>query len=179
MSLAILMYLVKIPFIILLHLTISLLKREVQNSLVGWLLSDFGGGLTLRMIDGGTWADLTSGFDLAVGQDYYLAAAFHLGAGNYAHYVSSRGAIIGLTRAMARELGQFNINVNSIAPGGTQCENADEARIKFCQEPIGRRSIKRVEYPEDLTEGTYSFLTAEMMEHEAGKYTVEVAIRIF
>jgi NAD(P)-dependent dehydrogenase (short-subunit alcohol dehydrogenase family) len=39
------------------------------------------------------------------------------GRPNYAHYVSSKAGIIGLSRAMARELGSRNIRVNSIMPG--------------------------------------------------------------
>ena len=36
---------------------------------------------------------------------------------NYIHYVTSKGAIIAMTRAMARELGDWNICVNTVTPG--------------------------------------------------------------
>lgn len=42
---------------------------------------------------------------------------FFLGADEFAHYVSSKGAVVGLTRALARECGPEGIRVNSIAPG--------------------------------------------------------------
>ncbi|MFQ5539755.1 MAG: SDR family NAD(P)-dependent oxidoreductase, partial [Candidatus Binatia bacterium] len=41
---------------------------------------------------------------------------------NYIHYVSSKGAVISMTRAMAREVGQYGICVNSVAPGFTLTE---------------------------------------------------------
>ena len=97
------------------------------------------------------------------------SAVFHLGMGNYAHYVASRGAIIGLTRSMARELGEFNINVNSIAPGATLSEeDPDEARVEFCKLSIPRRSIKRIEYPEDLV-GTLIFLASNDSDFITGQ----------
>ena len=42
------------------------------------------------------------------------------------HYVASKGAVMALTRSMARELGDFNINVNSIAPGFTHSAGGDK-----------------------------------------------------
>lgn len=97
------------------------------------------------------------------------SAAFHLGMGNYAHYVASRGAVIGLTRAMARELGKFKINVNCIAPGATLSEEKpDGARIEFCKLSIPRRSIKRIEYPEDIV-GTLIFLASSDSDFITGQ----------
>lgn len=40
------------------------------------------------------------------------------GAAMFAHYVTSKGAVMGLTRALARELGEFNIRVNTLSPTG-------------------------------------------------------------
>ncbi len=42
------------------------------------------------------------------------------------HYIASKGAVMALTRGMARELGDYGINVNSIAPGFTHSEGGDE-----------------------------------------------------
>lgn len=41
----------------------------------------------------------------------------HMGAPGFAHYVASKAAVIGLTRALARELGSHNVTVNAVAPG--------------------------------------------------------------
>ena len=46
-----------------------------------------------------------------------------LGGPGLAHYVSSKGAIIALTRSIARELGEDDIMVNCVAPGFTESED--------------------------------------------------------
>src|SRR6266851_1306347 len=51
------------------------------------------------------------------------SVTFHLGTGNMAHYVASKGAVIGLTRALSRELGAHNIQVNCVTPGAIQTES--------------------------------------------------------
>jgi 3-oxoacyl-[acyl-carrier protein] reductase len=94
---------------------------------------------------------------------------FHVGAPNFLHYVASRGAIIALTRSMARELGDYKINVNGIAPGATLSEeNPSEARTEFCKLAIPRRCIKRIEYPEDLV-GTLVFLASDDSDFISGQ----------
>jgi len=69
------------------------------------------------------------------------------------HYVSSKGAVIAFTRALARELGNYGICVNCIAPGLTMSE-AIAASTQFTEEGktlnITSRAIKREEVPEDL-----------------------------
>jgi 3-oxoacyl-[acyl-carrier protein] reductase len=45
-----------------------------------------------------------------------------LGIKNYLHYVTSKSALIGMTNAMARELGADGITVNAVQPGGTFTE---------------------------------------------------------
>jgi NAD(P)-dependent dehydrogenase (short-subunit alcohol dehydrogenase family) len=48
-----------------------------------------------------------------------LRTANQFGSVNLIHYVTSKAGVIGFTRSLARELGEFNINVNCIAPGLT------------------------------------------------------------
>lgn len=50
------------------------------------------------------------------------SVTFWSGTGNYVHYVASKGAIIGFTRALAREVGPDNITVNCITPGAVLTE---------------------------------------------------------
>lgn len=44
------------------------------------------------------------------------------GSVNLSHYVASKGAVVGLTRALARELGPANVRINAISPGFTETE---------------------------------------------------------
>jgi NAD(P)-dependent dehydrogenase (short-subunit alcohol dehydrogenase family) len=79
----------------------------------------------------------------------------------FLHYVSSKGAVIALTRALAREVGGDGINVNAITPGLTI---ADEQQKKMLSEEYlaprrQARAIKRDQYPEDLV-GAVVFLAS-------------------
>jgi len=97
------------------------------------------------------------------------STASYVGSPNFLHYVATRGAITGMTRAMARELGEFNINVNSIAPGATVSEeNPDPARVEFCKQAIPRRAIKRLEVASDLV-GALIFLASEGSDFVTGQ----------
>jgi NAD(P)-dependent dehydrogenase (short-subunit alcohol dehydrogenase family) len=79
------------------------------------------------------------------------------------HYVTSKGAVISLTRALARELGADRITVNALAPGFTLSENIlkNTAHVeKFREAVLKSRAIQRDEYPEDLA-GAVSFLASD------------------
>lgn len=92
------------------------------------------------------------------------SSAFFTGTGNRVHYLTTRGGIIGMTRGLAHELGQFNINVNCVAPGSTLSEEPDipdyDEKIELRKKAIPFRALKRVEYPEDLV-GAIIFLASE------------------
>ena len=98
------------------------------------------------------------------------------------HYLASKGAVLAFTRGMARELGDYNINVNSIAPGFTHSEGGDEfdRDKRFPSVPLDEvqmpmRCIKRPTYPEDLV-GTALYLasddskliTGQLILHDGG-----------
>lgn len=92
-----------------------------------------------------------------------------LGLRNYLHYVTSKSALIGMTNAMARELGGFGINVNCIQPGATFTEIpretvTDEARKRI----TSQQCIPREEVPMDLV-GIVIFLCTEAASFITGQ----------
>ncbi|MET0828080.1 MAG: SDR family NAD(P)-dependent oxidoreductase [Microbacterium sp.] len=70
---------------------------------------------------------------------------FHGGWANLASYVSTKGASVGLTRALARELGPRGVRVNGVSPGAfpTKAEEIHENPAEYNQFVIDRQSIKR------------------------------------
>lgn len=73
------------------------------------------------------------------------------GRENYAHYVGSKAGVLGLSRAMARELGPFGIRVNSLTPGPIFTE-VPRATVSPAQKEalVARQSLKRPGEPEDI-----------------------------
>ena len=73
------------------------------------------------------------------------------GVPGFMHYVSSKAAIVGMTRAMARELGEHGVNVNAVMPGytetGIEHASMDEGLHGHIQQI---RILKRPETPDDL-----------------------------
>ncbi len=67
---------------------------------------------------------------------------FFTGSHGFVHYVASKGAIVGLTRALAIELGPYNICINAIAPGFTDTEGsrtiADVTKYDTSRTPLRR-----------------------------------------
>ena len=99
------------------------------------------------------------------------------GAPLVAHYVTSKAGVIGLTRSLARELGEYNINVNAIAPGLTMSmEEVSEARTAQNQQRLQARAIKRTEVPQDLV-GTVVFLCSSDSDFMTGQTLVVAAAR--
>ncbi len=89
------------------------------------------------------------------------SGVFFTARGPYVHYIASKGAVIGITRALAREMGDYNINVNCVCPGSTFTEDpSDQAALVRRQAAANRRPLKRIEYPEDVI-GTIIFLASE------------------
>jgi len=89
------------------------------------------------------------------------------GPPGFPHYVASKGAVMTFTRCMARELGEYNINVNTLAPGYTQSEGSKAIeekkaiKSKSSEEVVmQKRCLKRTSMPEDMA-GTAIFLSGE------------------
>ena len=82
------------------------------------------------------------------------------GAPGFMHYVTSKAAVVGMTRVMARELGDNNINVNAVMPGYTETEIDHASMDGEGREFIKSiRILKRSETPDDLI-GVIMFLAS-------------------
>ena len=90
---------------------------------------------------------------------------------NFTHYIASKGGVVGLTRALAKELGQFNININCIAPGSTLSEEPSDEALEYRKRVLPMRAIQRVEVPEDLV-GTIVFLASSDSDFITGQTIV-------
>jgi len=91
------------------------------------------------------------------------------------HYVASKGAVFAFTRTLARELGEYNINVNSLAPGYTQSEGSktiEQHRTTAGPSPeeisISKRCLKRSCLPDDMV-GTTIFLGSYLSDFITGQ----------
>ena len=85
---------------------------------------------------------------------------FFTGSHGFAHYVSSKGGIIGLTRALAVELGPYNICINCVAPGFTDTE-ASRGLADVNKYDTSKTPLRRLEKPEDLTGAAIFLASAE------------------
>jgi len=90
------------------------------------------------------------------------------GAPKLMHYVSSKGAIISMTRSMARELGNEGIVVNSIAPGLTLVEATEYVPEERHRHYVEGRAINRQQMPEDVT-GAALFLLSDAAAFVTGQ----------
>lgn len=67
-----------------------------------------------------------------------------------AHYSAAKGGVISLARALAAELGEYNITVNTIAPGPTATEHVNNDFPKeFLEKQAQKIALKRLGNPED------------------------------
>ena len=92
---------------------------------------------------------------------------FFTGSHGLAHYVASKGGIIGMTRALAAELGPHNICINCIAPGFTDTE-ASRGIADVNQYDTSKTPLQRLSEPDDLT-GTAVFLASSESDFITGQ----------
>jgi NAD(P)-dependent dehydrogenase (short-subunit alcohol dehydrogenase family) len=96
------------------------------------------------------------------------------------HYVTSKGAIVAFTRALAKELGRDNVRVNCVAPGFTMSEGVKqhpEVVEKLRDVSVAARTIQRDQEPEDvvgaavyLAGPSSAFVTGQTIVIDGGQY---------
>lgn len=90
------------------------------------------------------------------------------------HYVTSKAAVVGLTRSLAREIGKDNIQVNSLAPGLTMSDGLlaqEDVIAPYSKIALSSRSIQRDQLPEDLL-GAMLFLCSSDSDFTTGQTLV-------
>ena len=96
------------------------------------------------------------------------------------HYVTSKGAIVAFTRALAKELGKDDIRVNCVAPGFTMSAGveANPTHVeKLRDATLAARTIQRDQLPEDIVGAVVflcgpeaDFITGQTMVIDGGQY---------
>lgn len=85
------------------------------------------------------------------------------------HYNASKAAVIGLTRVLARELGEYGICVNTVAPGLVPTEAIlSLVPESYAGKGAAKQCFKRVQTPEDLV-GTIAFLASDDSDFLTGQ----------
>lgn len=100
------------------------------------------------------------------------SGTFFSGSGNMPHYTTAKGGVVALTRVMARQLGEWNINVNCMTPGSTMSEESvTDDVLKRREGSMEKRCFKRVETPADIV-GTALFLASSDSDFVTGQLLV-------
>jgi NAD(P)-dependent dehydrogenase (short-subunit alcohol dehydrogenase family) len=87
------------------------------------------------------------------------------------HYVASKGAVIAMTRVLAREVGERGITANAVAPGFTLTEASLGMFEDAASYGIGRGALKRPSEPRDIV-GAVLFLASAGSEYITGQTLV-------
>ncbi len=101
-----------------------------------------------------------------------------LAQGGMPGYTTAKSAIMGLTRTLARDLGIFNIRVNSVVPGWTITERQKKLWLtpEIKKETIDRQCIKRLLKPEDISKVVLFFASEQSSGISAQNYVVDGGI---
>jgi 3-oxoacyl-[acyl-carrier protein] reductase len=92
-----------------------------------------------------------------------------MGNPGQANYVASKAGLIGLTKALAQEMGSRNITVNAVAPGFVETDMTEKLSQELKDNMVGHIALKRIGRPEDVA-AAVRFLASE----EAGYITGHV-----
>lgn len=94
------------------------------------------------------------------------------GRTRYLHYVASKAGVVGITRALARELGGWGITVNSVMPGSVETEvRRDSVTPEQAAQIVAGQSIPRRLRPDDIV-GAMVFLASDASAAMTGQTVV-------
>jgi NAD(P)-dependent dehydrogenase (short-subunit alcohol dehydrogenase family) len=98
----------------------------------------------------------------------------------FLHYVTSKGAVVAMTRALAKELGGDNVLVNTVAPGFTMSDGvlANSVQVEQLKDVSAKaRVLVRDQYPQDIVGAVVffasddsSFITGQSLVVDGGAY---------
>lgn len=128
--------------------------RLLSVNLTGtWLVTKYLSG-SMRSVGAGRIVNLAS--DSAL-----------YGSPRLSHYIASKGGVISLTRAMARELGPFGITVNAVAPGIVETESTTGVPAERHRLYAENRALGRTQQPGDVS-GVIHFLLSDAAGYVTG-----------
>ncbi len=149
------------------ELSVDEWRRVFDVNVLGMYLATRAVAPFMRQAQAGRIINLSSGTP-------YKGVPFFL------HYVTSKGAVIAMTRALAKELGGDNVLVNTIAPGFTLSEGVleNQVQVEQLQEVSAKaRVLVRDQYPEDIVGAVLffageqsSFITGQSLVVDGGAY---------
>jgi 3-oxoacyl-[acyl-carrier protein] reductase len=90
-----------------------------------------------------------------------------MGNPGQANYVASKAGLIGLTKALAQEMGSRNITINAVAPGFIETDMTQKLSQELKDNMVGHIALKRIGQPEDVA-AAVRFLASEEARYITG-----------
>ena len=93
------------------------------------------------------------------------------GQPGYLHYVGSKGAVLAMTKGLAKEAGKWGVRCNVIAPGFVITDATKNRPVEWQQSFLKARAISREQRPDDLV-GTALYLLSDLAGFVSGQTVV-------
>lgn len=93
------------------------------------------------------------------------------GQPGYLHYVASKGAVLSMTKGLAKEVGKDGVRVNCIAPGFVITDATKNRPVEWQQSFLKARAISREQRPDDLV-GTALYMLSDLAGFVSGQTVV-------